>query len=420
MYKPKETVEEYLERKLRDIVLDRKISSQYYAECMDKYNIPGGLVADYAMGNKALGEANPFILFCLIDCIPENMRKKGYIESAFTKSEIEMYSNSKYDQDKQIFPLVFRVHQVRDDQWIGRIDLKTLMDMRDAQIINYNTDTQRTLKRVVRGEEINYQISVNKKTVKDISDSVADGTYIPTPLTLNVLPETKIDFNYDDKTGTLIIFSVDKLDMTDGYHRYLALSKDYDLGLIDDFTMELRLTIFSKEKASHFIFQEDQKTKMKKVDSDSFNMSNPANIVTQKINESPKCNLQGLINRATGVINAAWLSEMIKFFCFRSVPKSQQRIKIIQVTNELIEFFNIITESNVEYLEEPYSYKKLLAVMCVFSHYRDKDKSDMPLVLNKVIPLVVNNDSKKLNTGKISKPIVKEVEKMIEEVKKRV
>ena len=78
MYKPKEAVEEYLDRKLRDIVLDRKTSSKYYEECMDKYGIPGGLVADYAMGNKSLGEANPFVLFCLIDCIPENMRKKGY------------------------------------------------------------------------------------------------------------------------------------------------------------------------------------------------------------------------------------------------------------------------------------------------------------------------------------------------------
>lgn len=420
MYKPKEAVEEYLDRKLRDIVLDRKTSSKYYEECMDKYNIPGGLVADYAMGNKSLGEANPFVLFCLIDCIPDDMRKKGYIKETFTESEIEMYSNSKYDQGKQIFPLVFRVHQIRDDQWIGRIDLKTLMEMRESQLINYNTDTQRTLKKVVRGEEVSFQISVNKKSVKDIGESVADGTYIPTPITLNVLPKTEIDFKYDDKTGTMEIYSVDKLDMTDGYHRYLALSRDYDLGLIDDFSMELRLTIFSKEKASHFIFQEDQKTKMKRVDSDSFNMTNPANIVTQKINESPKCNLQGLINRTNSIINAAWLSEMLRFFYFRNVPKTQQRIKIIQVTNELIEFFNLITESNIEYLEKAYSYKKLLAVMCVFDYYKDKDKSDMLNVLDKVVPMVINNNSKRLNTGKISGPIVKDIEKMIEEVRQNV
>ena len=417
MYKAKEMVEEYLERKLRDIVLDRKVSSEYYAKCMDKYNIPGGLVADYAMGNKSLGEANPFVLFCLIDCIPENMRKKGYIKEAFTESEIEMYSNSKYDQGKQVFPLVFRVHQVRDDQWIGRISLKTLMDMRDAQIINYNTETQRTLKRIVRGEEVSYQIAVNKKSVKDIGDSVADGTYIPTPITLNVLPESEIDFNYDDKTGTLTIYSVDKLDMTDGYHRYLALSHDYDLGLIDDFTMELRLTIFSKEKASHFIFQEDQKTKMKKVDSESFNMTSPANIVVQKLTESTKCNLQGLINRADGIINAAWLGEMINFMYFRRIPKGQQRMKIIQITNELIEFFNTITESNTEYLEKRYTYKKLLAVMSVFDYYRDKDKSDMPEVLDKVVPMVLKDTSKKLNVNKIYSPAIKDIEKMIEEVR---
>ena len=46
-------------------------------------------------------------------------------------------------------------------------------------------------------------------------------------------------------------------------------------------------------------------------------MTNPANIVTQKINESPKCNLQGLINRTNSIINAAWLSEMLRFFILK-------------------------------------------------------------------------------------------------------
>ena len=49
--------------------------------------------------------------------------------------------------------------------------------------------------------------------------------------------------------------------------------------------------------------------------------------------------------------------------------------------------------------------------------YKDKDKSDMLNVLDKVVPMVINNNSKRLNTGKISGPIVKDIEKMIEEVR---
>ena len=415
----RETVEAYLTRKFRQIIIDRKKSTDFYNQCMDKYNIPGGLVADFCNGNRSLEEANPFILFALTDCMPE--KKEFIINKYFTENEIQMYSSAKYEENKNIFPIKFRVVQVSRDQWIGKINLQTLVSLRDTQLISYNIDTQRTLKKIVRGESEYYEVSLNKKSLREIRESVADGTYIPTPLTFNIQPDANINFEYNDKTATLVINYAEALDITDGYHRFVALMNNYDAGTISDFTMELRITMFSTEKANQFIYQEDQKTKMKKMDSESYNMKNPANAVVMKLNESPKCNLQGLIKRNGGIINSGEMANVVKFFYFRDTKKSQERFKIIEATNELTDFFNYITERDARYLEESYNFNKILTVLCVFEYYKKTDdNSDMMDIMPKVIEKVKNTKDKRFTLQKVTTPIVNTIYRYIEEVREDV
>ena len=46
---------------------------------------------------------------------------------------------------------------------------------------------------------------------------------------------------------------------------------------------------------------------MRKVDSNSYNMNRASNIVVTRLNESPMCNLQGLISRNQGIVNFGYL-----------------------------------------------------------------------------------------------------------------
>ena len=84
-----------------------------------------------------------FVLFILLDSISNVLDKHGYncnVEHFYTTQEIKHYSNSKYDVKKIKFPLIFKMIQVEDDQWIGKITVDMLMQLRKAQLINYTKD----------------------------------------------------------------------------------------------------------------------------------------------------------------------------------------------------------------------------------------------------------------------------------------
>ncbi len=180
-----------------------------------------------------------------------------------------------------------------------------------------------------------------------------------------------------------------------------------------DYQMELRIVSFDNDKARSFIYQEDQKTKMRKVTSDSFNVFSAANIVAEKMNESPKCNLQGRILRVNGIIDFSIFADMINYFYFKN-NKNDERLEILNVTKELIECFNIVTEENPKYMQEPISFKELITMMTVFFHFKGKDKSEMYEVLENTLKNVEKSKSTSFSRRKAQKRTVNEVEKCME------
>ena len=95
--------------------------------------------------------------------------KKDIVEKYYTNSEIKIYSNRKYKIKKIKFPLKLKMIPIKNnEQYIGATDVKQLMMFRDAQLINYNENTQRTLTKVVNGGEEYYKISLNKKAITGI------------------------------------------------------------------------------------------------------------------------------------------------------------------------------------------------------------------------------------------------------------
>ena len=71
--------------------------------------------------------------------------------------------------------------------------------------------------------------------------------------------------------------------------------------------MELRITNFDIDKSRRMIYQYDQKTKMSKQLSDTYNSYAAQNKVVQRINESSMCNLQGEI-KIGGLIDSTTLA----------------------------------------------------------------------------------------------------------------
>lgn len=383
--KDKEIVKEVLLNKFRKIILNKSDELKMYKYAYDKYNLQMGVFADYVSERKSLDEVSNIMFFMMLDSHEAIVNpNKNIISKYFTEKEIEDFSKIKIENEEIQFPLIFNVVAISDDQWIGSIDTDFLISLNENQLINYNPETQRTMQHVIRNGNDYYCIKVNSNAVNSISKEMSSSTYIPSPITLNI-PEGEEDFVYIPDKHQLIINSIKAFDIIDGYHRFLGINKCKTIDEEFNYHMELRITHFNVEKAQRFIYQEDQKTKMTKVDSDSYNMSSPGVIVSNKINENSLCNIKGYIGRNNSKINIAKMAELITFLWFPG-SKKEDRKRIIEVSKELVDDFNIITEANPEFLDMEYNNKVLTCVMVTFYYYKDKtDKTNMAKVIIETI-----------------------------------
>lgn len=412
-------LEDYLTERFSVIIVDSDKCMQMYDYAYEKYNMPRGLFADWVSCRKSLEDSNQFDLFVMMDSYEYvSDGKRSIIHKYFSDKEISVFQNEKYEiNDKVKFPLKFKMVQISDDQWIGQIDVNTIMKLCKSQLINYNQNTQRTMRRIVRGENIIYKIMLNKKAVSEISDSMLDGSFIPNTITLNIPVESEdADFYYDELNSTMCINHIDHFDINDGYHRYMGICKAKEMNPDFNYNMELRITNFPEDKSQRFTFQEDQKTKMSKVSSNSFDVYAASNVVTKRLNESSDCNIRGLIGRNAAHINMGELSTVINYLYFSNTKKSEEKKLIIKTTRELINDFNILTEKYDKYLDITYDFRTTLIIVTAFKYFQDKDKSNMPDIIDKSIEKSYGViDNRKFYGKRLTKVLINNILDIIKE-----
>ena len=372
-----------------------------YDYLKETYNIPISLSADICAARTDISGENDFIAFALLDGLTWDDVHQKELKKYFTDSEIKLFKKQKLADDKFELPLVFEdMTQIAPDQWIGKITAKELMRLKDAQIIKYNENTQRTMKRIVHGENRYYKIMLNNKSVNEIKEAFENGSYISDDITLNMPETTEFEYN----KGKIIITELDKLDILDGYHRYIAISRiameDKDF----DYPMELRLVSFSEEKAKQLIYQKDQKTKMRQVDSNSMNQYNPANIVVDQLNSDPSSNVQGMIGRNGGQINYTEIAAMIDYYWFREMKKPTRK-DILTVKKEIQEKFNNLISSNLEYADHIFTTKELHVITYCFKNEKDYLKA-----IKKLLAIVDDMPSElfSISNGKVRRKLINE------------
>lgn len=364
MLKPREELITYLRRKCNSIVLAKREFIELSQKMLEKYNIPTSMTSDLVNDRIALNDTTDFILFVLAKSLDEVL-KSSKTNEFFTELEISGYINMKLEIPKFEFPIEIKCIRVDTTQYIGATDVRFLMELRKAGLISYNANAQRTMQRVVRGEKSYYKIALNKKAIAQIRESFRSETYIPNTITLNI-PEDSA-FHYNAISNTLIIESLDHFDISDGYHRYMAMCQEVDSNPDFNYQMELRLISFDENRVKQFIFQEDQKTQMKKIDSASMNMNNPANLVCERLNRDIMFNLKGKVTRNSDYIDFAELASIIDFIYFKTLKRENTTASIIETEKELCKKFNYLTEYDTSLLEKRYSFKELIIIIYMFS-----------------------------------------------------
>lgn len=345
---------------IRDEAGQAKIIKEYADRLYRLYKIPNGVSVDYLTMRSDISTAKPEIMAAI-----------GKVLGA--KVDDRILADYTFEVAKLPKQLVYEMVQVADDQWIGKISVSELMQLRDAQIINYNENTQRVMKRINKGEEEIYQITLNKKAVLSMEELFRDGIFIPNTITLN-MPEGA---NFVYRNGNLIIKKLDHFDITDGYHRYIAMSNLYNEDPDFDYPMELRITNYSEDKSRQLIWQEDQKTKMSRIDSESMNMNSAANKVVQRLNVNPTFNLAGQINANKGIINSAEMAEIIRTTYFppsKIYSKKKELASIIKAESEIRDGINSVVVENMDLLEIPWTRQFLYCLIYNINRNVEKEK----------------------------------------------
>lgn len=413
----REALEEYLIRFFPQVLADKEINNKVINYCNDKYNYPEVRVSDLLQKRITLSEASDFDLFVLLDGITSNINTKNKITTYFTETEIQNYSKAKYKRPKKIgFPLRFNMIQIADDQWIGRTTARELVSLRNSGIIRYNVNIQRTMKVGMRGKTQEYRITENKASTAAIRESLEEGKFISNTITLNIPDDGVSDFNFED--GVLTIRKANSLDIIDGFHRLIALEQAANMDPDFDYPMELRISHYSESKGQRFVYQEDQKTKMRKVDSDSFNVEDEAVKATNRLNDDALFNLNGQISRNGGLISFAEMAAILKKLYFTGVGKREARVKGIEVSKNLRQDFNLLTEYDTKFLTETYDFNTLCVCLVAFKYFRDNEiPADKQ---SKAIQYVLDNMGDDLKTRlsrrMLSGPTINLINKKLEEV----
>lgn len=350
--------------------LTKKERQQICRDAFTEYGIPMDITADILVGRRNAKEFPPKILFGIISTI-----SPAKIQDYFTAEEIQALSGAEIEIKEATLPYTFKdVVQIADDQWVGRIDVKTLMDLRDRQMINYKENSQRVMRHLISGGVETLRIFVNKIAVKSIATLMKSGRYIPDDITLN-MPFDDADgeskFRYDEKSHTLTVTQLpnNKFDILDGYHRYLGMSQVYNEDNAFDYPMEIRITNFPLSKAQQFVFQKDQKTKMKKVEADSYDQYSVANRIVSLINGDPLCYLQGRIGRGAENISSVDMAILLKRMIIPDDIKAENEGKyIIGVKQDLVQKFNALVEQKPELVDAKWSDAMLFSVLYIFAY----------------------------------------------------
>lgn len=385
MVKDRKELERYLNDKCLGIAVNNKKCQVVYDYANETYKIPKTIVLDLITQRVNLENASDFQLFILLDSIKQVIRIGNTIKDYFDDDTIEDYKSKKYNDNEVEFPLKLKMIRIENDQWIGRIDAKTLIKFRNAKLINYNENIQ-------RGKVNNSKFKVG--FVKIIINAFSNRTHIPSTITLNIPLEEDSEFCYDEEKNLLAINKLDHFDIIDGYTRYISLCSVCDTNNNYNCTMELRITNFSEEKAKQFRFQEEQKHYMTRQSSTSFDMSRPENQVIKKLNDNPEFCLKGKIGRGNEyIINYDHFSKTIgTLFYHVKTMKEKDKIPIDQLVNNLIEFFNKLIKYDDKYLTNKISNEKLSIIMICFRYYNDK--SNIYEIIDKLLKKFDNGEIK--------------------------
>lgn len=344
--------------------LNAKQLEELQRACM-KYNLLPSRIVDIIDKRLPIQEIGEGELFWLCDEL-HNISGSGslIVKKYFTEKELQVYPKSSLPPLKvEKFPVKFEnIQRIKSNQWQCVMSIDDLMNLKQRQVITYNPNTQRPLIVIEKGEKIITKVDLNKESVVEIMKLMEQGFYNPHHITINLNKDldTEPIFSCND-----MIIQEGQLDIIDGYHNYIAATRMKAKYADFEYYMPIIITHFDERQAGMYIAQENKKNIINTSYTDSLDITNIGNLITERLNDSTDFYLYGKIGKQSySQVSFAALSSIIKYY-FKSVKQGAETSRLVK---EMVEYWNYIIDYDSELNEHKYNIRDLAIIITCFKH----------------------------------------------------
>jgi hypothetical protein len=277
------------------------------------------------------------------------------VEDYFTPAEVKearQFSASVERNEEQLdFPLTFsNATVVGNAAYMVTMSIQTINKLMENNLIYYNFETQREAKFIKRKERIIIEPTLNKNSVKEITEHLLSSTLVPTVLVLNCETRTSEDESgeevlYDSKNLQLTITKGTRVSITDGFHRITAAMNALQINPDLDFNFAVLITNYNLKKAQNYMAQISKanmvsRTRIQELEANRFS----DNVVQQLREESE---LKGRISQTNRIhsLNRELVTYNVLADTIDEQFKMDTKLKSMDVADFLCNFFDMLIGS---------------------------------------------------------------------------
>lgn len=282
-------------------------------------------------------------------------------EQIYLKFDVKELELSKWFNEKQIeeikmfhkinvdtsitLPYTFENVTKIGDGYLFPIEVSVIARLYESKLLNYNHDIQRQPKFVKRNGQVIKKPYVNKKSVKEITEHLVNGTLVETNIAYNAhLGSSNGDDEliYNHKERTLTITEGTRLDILDGMHRTISCLEAYRKNKNIDFEFIGLIFNYTTKEAQNYQSQQAKANPIPKSRIQELEASRYADVVVQQLRMDSE--LHGRITSRDSVGKGT--NELVSYGVLSNAIdrtfKMESKLQAIEVSKYLSEYFTYL------------------------------------------------------------------------------
>jgi hypothetical protein len=283
-----------------------------------------------------------------------SINPEDFFTPAETRESRQFSAALENKQDEMSFPITFtNATVVGNSAYMITMSIQTITKMLDNGLIYYNFETQREAKYVKRKDTIVIEPTLNKDSVRDITEHLLQGTLVPTVIVLNCETRSTTDPSgeeiiYDGKKLELTITKSTRVSITDGFHRITASRNALQINPELDFNFAVLVTNYSTKKAQNYMAQISKSNPVSKTRIQELEASRFSDNVVQQLKEESE--LKGRISQTNRIhaLNRELVTYNILSDTIDEQYKMESKLESLDVADFLTQYFDFLIGSYPE------------------------------------------------------------------------